>query len=218
MPKLKKRKRPLKKEGRQEHCCFQECMRKAGQEIESSSKQSRENDAALLGSKSHNNHSGAHKLQKTRRQVHRIKSTKRATLETKAYKVTKEGPGRERERERERESYPTPKNRNPQEFSSTQEDLTHMKSRKTKNSNTKKKKSKSDNSALKTHTKLQTATLLTPLSEKAKRKKGGKITKKAEFFWCKSQELQERSPSALSNRAQISARGNPSDFEEAISR
>jgi hypothetical protein len=38
----------------------------------------------------------------------------------------------ERERERERVSYPTPNNRNPQEFSSTQEDLTHMKSRKTK--------------------------------------------------------------------------------------
>jgi hypothetical protein len=36
------------------------------------------------------------------------------------------------ERERERVSYPTPNNRNPQEFSSTQEDLTHMKSRKTK--------------------------------------------------------------------------------------
>ncbi len=56
-----------------------------------------------------------------------------------------------------------------------------MKSRKTKNSNTKKKKkkkkSKSENSALKTHTKLQTATLLTPLSEKPKREKGGKITK-----------------------------------------
>jgi hypothetical protein len=62
------------------------------------------------------------------------RAQKRATLETKAYRTTKEGPGRhrERERERERESYPTPKNRNPQEFSSTQEDLTHMKSRKTK--------------------------------------------------------------------------------------
>jgi hypothetical protein len=38
----------------------------------------------------------------------------------------------ERQRDRDREFYPTPKNRNPQEFSSTQEDLTHMKSRKTK--------------------------------------------------------------------------------------
>jgi hypothetical protein len=156
--------------------------------------------------------------------VHRIKSTKRATLETKAYKPQKKAladtdTGGERERERERVSYPTPNNRNPQEFSSTQEDLTHMKSRKKKNSNTKKKKkSKSDNSALKTHTKLQTATLLTALSEKPKREKGGKITKTSGNFWCKSQELQERSPSALNNRAQISARGNPSDFEEAISR
>ncbi len=224
MPKLKKRKKPRKKEGRQEHCCFQECIRKAGHETESSSKQSRETDAALWGSKSHNKHSGAHKLQKTRRQVQRIKSTKRATLETKAYKPQKKAladtdTGRERERERERVSYPTPNNRNPQEFSSTQEDLTHMKSRKTKKQQQiEEEEEERQQRAENTHKNSKPQLFWRRSLRNQSGKKGEKSQKQAEFFWCKSQELQERSPSALSNRAQISARGNPSDFEEAISR
>jgi hypothetical protein len=179
MPKLKKRKKPLKKEGRQEHCCFQECIRKAGHETESSSKQSRETDAALWGSKSHNNHSGAHKLQKTRRQVHRIKSTTRATPETKAYKATKEGPGRQRQRQ---SPIPLPRTVIRKNFLPHRRISLIWSQGKQKNSNTKKKKSKSDNSALKTRTKLQTATLLTPLSEKPKRKKRGGNHKKSGNF------------------------------------
>jgi hypothetical protein len=105
--------------------------------------------------------------------VHRIKSTTRATPETKAYKATKEGPGRQRQRQ---SPIPLPRTVIRKNF------LPHRSQGKQKNSNTKKKKSKSDNSALKTRTKLQTATLLTPLSEKPKRKKRGGNHKKSGNF------------------------------------
>ncbi len=114
---------------------------------------------------------------------------------------------RPRPTETETESYSTPKNRNPQEFSSTRKDLTHMKSRKTKNSNTKKKKSKSDNSALKTHTKLQTATLLTPISEKPKRKKGGKITKKRKFLGANHRSFKREAPQHLATELKFQLGG-----------